>query len=136
MVTSRTPAIPSTPTAVRLAFLPDAPTRFASPISGSKATAIPPSHAQGATIFSEVYSAGDYLEASYRIQSAKISWDYLSYTFRNHIRFKTLYEVQWVTVSTTTFAPFVAQTTDAQHREHRHEYCQRIKEPFLSHLRR
>ena len=64
-------------------------------------------------IFSESYAAGDYMAASYRIQSAKISWDYLSYTFKNHVRFKTLYEVQWVTVSANMVAPFAPITTDS-----------------------
>ena len=68
---------------------------------------------QGATLFSEPYVAGEYLQASNRIQSAKISWDYLSYTFKNRIRFKTLYEVQYVTVSTTILDPFLGSTTDA-----------------------
>jgi hypothetical protein len=67
----------------------------------------------GATLFSEVYAAGDYIVASYNIQDAKISWDYLSYTFKNHIRFKTLYEVQYVTIGTAISAPLVPQTTDA-----------------------
>jgi hypothetical protein len=79
-------------------------------VQGNGNSTIP---AQGATIFSEAYAAGDYIAASYRVQNAKISWDYLSYTFKNHIRFKTLYEVQWVTVSMAASAPFVAVTTDA-----------------------
>src|SRR3954447_22911853 len=33
------------------------------------------------TLYSEPYSAGDFLNANYTIQEAKISWDYLSYTW-------------------------------------------------------
>ncbi len=65
------------------------------------------------TIFSEAFSAGDYMASTYRIQNVKVSWDYLSYTFQNRIRFKTLYEAQWTTVSTDVSAPFVAATTDS-----------------------
>lgn len=68
------------------------------------------------TLFSESYLAGDYLAGSYRLQSAKISWDYLSYTWyrpTTKIRFKTLYEVQYVTISTTISAPFKAVTEDS-----------------------
>jgi hypothetical protein len=67
------------------------------------------------TLFGESYSAGDYLSSGYRLQSAKISWDYLGYTWhkpRGNIRLKTLYEVQYVTISSTTVAPFKAITTD------------------------
>jgi hypothetical protein len=67
----------------------------------------------GATLFSEGYAAGDYIVASYNIQNAKVSWDYLSYTFKNHIRFKTLYEVQFVTIGTSISAPLIPQTVDA-----------------------
>lgn len=65
------------------------------------------------TIFGEGFSAGDYMASTYRIQNAKISWDYLSYTFKNRIRFKTLYEVQWTTISTDISAPFVPEATDS-----------------------
>lgn len=69
-----------------------------------------------ADIFSEGYDAGDYVTASYNLQSFKASWDYLSYSWNNRagkIRFKTLYEVQYDTISTTVFAPFKAQVTDS-----------------------
>lgn len=71
---------------------------------------------QAETLFGEAYAAGDYLSSSYNIQSAKISWDYLSYTWRKpmgNIHFKTLYEVQYTTISTAFFAPFVPITTDS-----------------------
>jgi hypothetical protein len=66
----------------------------------------------GSTIFSELYSPGDFLVASYTVESAKVSWDYLSYTFKNKIRFKTLYEMQFVTIGTSVDAPFAAVTYD------------------------
>lgn len=68
------------------------------------------------TLFGESYSPGDYLVSTYTIQSAKVSWDYLSYTWykpRGKIRFKTLYEVQFTTISTTIAAPLKPETTDA-----------------------
>jgi hypothetical protein len=68
------------------------------------------------TIFSEGYSTGDYLQEHYNLQSAKISWDYLSYTWRRkpgNIHFKTLYEVQFATISTDIAAPFKPVTTDS-----------------------
>jgi hypothetical protein len=71
---------------------------------------------QDATIFSESYTAGEFINASYKIQGFKASWDYLSYSWHKPsttIRLKTLYEVQYVTTSVDTAAPFVAATTDA-----------------------
>jgi hypothetical protein len=68
-----------------------------------------------ATIFSEAYTAGDYLNANYLIQGAKISWDYLSYTWHKPvgaIRLKTLYEVQLVNAGVNAYAPFKAVITD------------------------
>ena len=71
---------------------------------------------QSPTLFSEAYAAGDYLTSNYNIQSAKLSWDYLSYTWRKpmgNIHFKTLYELQYTTISTNFAAPFVPITTDS-----------------------
>lgn len=71
---------------------------------------------QAATILGESYNAGDYINANYTIQSAKLSWDYLGYTWykpSGKIRLKELYEVQFVTISTTAFAPFAPVTTDS-----------------------
>jgi hypothetical protein len=71
---------------------------------------------QDASIFSEGYSAGDYLNSSYRLQSFKLSWDYLGYTWHrgdSKIRLKTLYEVQYDTTSAASFAPFKVVTTNA-----------------------
>ena len=71
---------------------------------------------QSPTIFGEAYTAGDYLESHYNIQSAKISWDYLSYTWRRkpgNIHLKTLYEMQYVNIGTSINAPFLPVTTDS-----------------------
>ncbi len=71
---------------------------------------------QNVTIFGEGFSPGDYLAARYTLQNAKISWDYLSYTWykpSGKIRLKTLYEVQYTNIATTAFAPLKPQTTDA-----------------------
>ncbi len=70
---------------------------------------------QSVTLFGEAYNAGDYLASHYNLQSAKISWDYLSYTWRRkpgNIHFKTLYEMQFATISTSIIAPFKAETED------------------------
>jgi hypothetical protein len=71
---------------------------------------------QAVTIFGEAYSAADYVVSSYKIQSFKLSWDYLSYTWRKprgNIHFKTLYEAQYTTISSNFSAPFVPVTTDS-----------------------
>ncbi len=71
---------------------------------------------QDASFFGEAYNTGDYLSYGYRLQNAKISWDYLSYTWHKpsgNIRLKTLYEVQYDTISSTFYAPFKPVTTDA-----------------------
>jgi hypothetical protein len=72
--------------------------------------------AKDTTLYSEPYSAGDFLNASYKIQAAKLSWDYLSYTWHKSpgpIRLKTLYEVQLVNAGANAIAPFKAVTTDS-----------------------
>jgi uncharacterized membrane protein len=69
-----------------------------------------------ASIFSEAYNPGDYIVANYLVQSAKISCDYLSYTWykpSSKIRFKTLYELQFVNVSSNLDAPFKPVTTQS-----------------------
>jgi hypothetical protein len=71
---------------------------------------------QSVTLFGEPYDAGDYLAAHYNVQSAKLSWDYLSYTWRKapgNIHFKTLYELQFTTIGTNIVAPFKPVTTDS-----------------------
>jgi hypothetical protein len=71
---------------------------------------------QNETIYSEAYNAGDYLSYGYRLQSFKLSWDYLGYTWyrkNSKIRLKTLYELQYDTVSVFANAPFKPVTTDS-----------------------
>ena len=71
---------------------------------------------QTITFFSQTYSPGDYVTQHYNLQSAKISWDYLSYTWRKqpgNIHFKTLYELQYTNVSANFAAPFKSITTDS-----------------------
>ena len=70
---------------------------------------------QSTVVFSQGYTPGDYLTQHYNLQSAKVSWDYLSYTWRKtpgNIHFKTLYEMQFATISTDIAAPFKAVTAD------------------------
>ena len=71
---------------------------------------------QTASIFGETYDPGDYIVANYTLQSAKLSWDYLSYTWDKRpgkIRLKTLYEVQFVTIGSNFYAPYKPVTTDS-----------------------
>lgn len=68
------------------------------------------------TLYSQAYSAGDFLNANYKVQEGKISWDYLSYTWHEPagaLRLKTLYEVQLVNAGVNAIAPFKAVTTDS-----------------------
>jgi hypothetical protein len=68
-----------------------------------------------AIIFSEPYTAGDFLNATYKVQAIKVSWDYLSYTWhktKTSIHVKTLWEAQYVTAKFSTAAPFVPGSAD------------------------
>ena len=72
--------------------------------------------AKDVNLFGEGFSAGDILSSNYRVQSAKVSWDYLSYTWRpsvGHIHLKTLYELQYVNIGTNIWAPFKQPVSDA-----------------------
>jgi hypothetical protein len=65
---------------------------------------------QPLTLYNVDYAAGDELNNDYLIQGAKISWDYLSYTFHNpghfnRVRFKTLYELQLLNISSNSDSP-------------------------------
>ncbi len=71
---------------------------------------------QAETIFSEAYSTGDYVTGGYRLQNFKLTWDYLSYNWYKKpgtLRLKTLYELQYTTISGNFAAPFKAVTTDS-----------------------
>jgi len=70
---------------------------------------------QATAILSQAYSAGDYINANYKTQAVKISWDYLSYTWHKPstaIHLKTLYEVQYVSTKINTAAPLKAISAD------------------------
>lgn len=65
---------------------------------------------QPLTLYTTDYAAGDQLNNNYLIQGAKLSWDYLSYTFHNPghfngLRFKTLYELQFVNIGSNSDSP-------------------------------
>jgi hypothetical protein len=68
------------------------------------------------TIFSQGYTTGDFINADSKLQLVKVSWDYLSYSWRKPsatLHLKTLYEIQYVSTKINTAAPFKAITTDA-----------------------
>ena len=65
------------------------------------------------SLFSVGYTAGDVLATDYKVQNVKLSWDYLSYTFKNKVRFKTLWEAQLASVETTVDAPLKPVTVDS-----------------------
>jgi hypothetical protein len=68
-----------------------------------------------AVVFGEQYYAGYFLNATYKVQAIKISWDYLSYTWHKSntaIHLKTLYEGQYITTNFNTAPPFVAGSLD------------------------
>ena len=61
-------------------------------------------------LYSVDFAPGDQLNSNYTIQAAKLSWDYLSYTFHNPghfngVRFKTLYELQLVNIGVNVDSP-------------------------------
>jgi hypothetical protein len=63
---------------------------------------------QDATFFNENYNSGDFLNANYTLQLAKVSWDYLSYTWffpNTKIWLKTLWEMQFASIGTNIAAP-------------------------------
>lgn len=59
-------------------------------------------------LFSVGYKAGDPLRTKFRLHNAKLSWDYLSYTFANGLRLKTFWETQVSSIETTIDAPLKA----------------------------
>jgi len=66
-------------------------------------------------IFSEQYTAGTFINATYKLQAIKASWDYLSYTWHKpttSIHVKTLYEVQYITTSFDMAAPYLIGGND------------------------
>jgi len=67
-----------------------------------------------ATLLGTGFSAGDYLVTNYIVQDAKVSLDYLTWPVApgpRKIRFKTLWEVQWLSFDTHISAPFAPANT-------------------------
>ena len=59
------------------------------------------------TFFGNAYPSGDALLASYRVRDFKVSYNYLTYPAppTSRFRFKTLYEIQYVSALVTVQAP-------------------------------
>lgn len=57
-------------------------------------------------LFDSPFNPGDKLVTSYRLESARISWDYLSYTYAaSGLRVKTLWEAQYAAIRGRIDAP-------------------------------
>jgi hypothetical protein len=59
-------------------------------------------------LWDQTYEAGTYLATSYRLQSGKMSFDYLTWPFpveSRRFRLKTLWQVQWTQIRTSFDAP-------------------------------
>jgi hypothetical protein len=68
------------------------------------------------TIFATSYNTGDFLSTQYQITSMKLTYDDLLYPFKfpvSKLRFKSLWEVQYLAAEGTIDAPFKANTTDS-----------------------
>jgi len=68
------------------------------------------------TLFNTDFNPGDYLVTRYTLQDVKMSFDFLSYPYPanpSRFRFKTLWEVQYITTQTSIDAPLKPITTDA-----------------------
>ena len=68
------------------------------------------------TFFSTDYAPGDYLATRYKLQNAKISWDYLSFPFpvdAARLQVKTLWEVQYTGITTSIDAPLKTIAVDS-----------------------
>jgi hypothetical protein len=66
------------------------------------------------TIFATGYTAGSYLSTQYQITGAKLYLDDLLYPFKfpvSKLRFKSLWEVQYVALQATLDAPLAANAT-------------------------
>jgi hypothetical protein len=60
------------------------------------------------TAWSQTYSGGTYVSTNYHVQTAKLSYEYLTWPYpvgSRKIRLKTLWQVQFTNVSTTFDAP-------------------------------
>lgn len=70
---------------------------------------------QALSLYGTSFPVGDYLDNQYRVRSAKVSFQDILYPYPNQgakLRFRTLWEVQYLQVSTRTDAP-LDTTTDS-----------------------
>lgn len=74
-----------------------------------------PTATQDLALFNQPFAAGDALVAGYKLQNAKISWNYLTYPNppNSKLRIKTLWEVQYTTMSSKIDAPADENATRA-----------------------
>lgn len=71
------------------------------------------STANDLNLWSTPFAAGDYLATQYKLKNVKVSYDFLTWPYPpgNHrFRFKTLWQVQYVSINSTFSAPL--STTD------------------------
>ena len=67
-------------------------------------------------LFGTTINPGDYLATQYQIKAGKLYLDDLLWPYKfpvSRFRVKSLWEVQWISVSTTIDAPLVAATEDS-----------------------
>jgi hypothetical protein len=67
-------------------------------------------------LFSTTINPGDYLATQYQIKAGKLYLDDLLWPYKfpvSRFRLKSLWEVQWISVSTTIDAPLVAAVEDS-----------------------
>jgi hypothetical protein len=67
-------------------------------------------------LFGTSYAPGDYLATRYKVQDAKISWDYLSFPFPvdpARFRLKTLWGVEYTSIQTSIDAPLKVAAVDS-----------------------
>jgi hypothetical protein len=72
--------------------------------------------ASDSTLLGTAFTAGDWMSTRFTLQDVKASWDFLTYPLApgpGKLRFKTLWEVQWVTLRTYISAPYAPVTTDS-----------------------
>ena len=70
----------------------------------------------GATLLGSPFYAQDWLSTRFILQNAKVSWDFLTWPAKplpGKLRFKTLWEAQWVTIRTDISAPYAPARTDS-----------------------
>jgi hypothetical protein len=71
---------------------------------------------QALSLYGTAYTAGDFLQNQYRVRSGKVSFQDILYPFPNagaKLRFRTLWEVQYLDVSTRVDAPLDTSTVSS-----------------------